>query len=178
MFSASQAQRISVFLVPENSQCKTLAGPSGLEPESQASETCALSSWTMGRSGTDVGARTRIPGLGYRRSVQLNYVRLNGVAGGNRILVDGSTDRRLTTRPRPHLVPGARVERACPAFQTGASTATAFLANLVEEEGIEPPSAGCRPAVLPLNSPASATPPKLGCGLASRTPLSWLMRPA
>lgn len=25
------------------------------------------------------------------------------------------------------------------------------LANLVEEEGIEPPSAGCRPAVLPLN---------------------------
>jgi hypothetical protein len=48
-------------------------------------------------------------------------------------------------------VPGARVERACPAFQTGALTATASLANLVEEEGIEPSFAGCRPAVLPLN---------------------------
>ena len=101
-----------------------------------------------------------------------------GVAGGNRILVDGSTDRRLTTRPRPHLVPGARVERACPAFQTGASTATAFPANLVEEEGVEPPSAGCRPAVLPLNdSPKSRRSAsharlcrrfvELGCGLAS-----------
>ena len=55
------------------------------------------------------------------------------------------------TRPRPRLVPGARVERACPAFQTGALTATASLANLVEEEGIEPSFAGCRPAVLPLN---------------------------
>ena len=29
--------------------------------------------------------------------------------------------------------------------------ATASLANLVEEEGIEPSFAGCRPAVLPLN---------------------------
>ena len=85
-----------------------------------------------------------------------------GVAGGNRILVDGSTDRRLTTRPRPHLAPGARVERAYPAFQTGASTATAFLANLVEEEGIEPSFAGCRPAVLPLDDS-----PNTGCGLAS-----------
>jgi hypothetical protein len=37
------------------------------------------------------------------------------------------------------------------AFQTGALTATASLANLVEEEGIEPSFAGCRPAVLPLN---------------------------
>ena len=35
-------------------------------------------------------------------------------------------------------MPGARVERACPAFQTGALTATASLANLVEEEGFEP----------------------------------------
>jgi hypothetical protein len=60
------------------------------------------------------------------------------------------------------LVPEARVERACPAFQTGALTATASLANLVEEEGIEPSFAGCRPAVLPLNDS-----PKLGCGLAS-----------
>ena len=49
------------------------------------------------------------------------------------------------------LAPGARVERACPAFQTGALTATAPLANLVEEEGVEPSFAGCRPAVLPLN---------------------------
>ena len=40
--------------------------------------------------------------------------------------------------------------------------ATASLANLVEEEGIEPSFAGCRPAVLPLNDS-----PKLGCGLAS-----------
>ena len=48
-------------------------------------------------------------------------------------------------------MPGARVERAFPAFQTGASTASAILANLVEEEGVEPPSTGCRPAVLPLN---------------------------
>ena len=53
-------------------------------------------------------------------------------------------------------MPGARVERACPAFQTGALTATAFLANLVEEEGVEPSFAGCRLAVLPLNdSPVS-----------------------
>ena len=49
------------------------------------------------------------------------------------------------------MVPGARLERACPAFQTGAWTSTASLANLVEEEGIEPSFAGCRPAVLPLN---------------------------
>ena len=48
-------------------------------------------------------------------------------------------------------MPGARVERACPAFQAGALTATASLANLVEEEGLEPSFAGCRPAVLPLN---------------------------
>ena len=48
-------------------------------------------------------------------------------------------------------MPGARVERACPAFQTGALTATASLAKVVEEEGIEPSFAGCRPAVLPLN---------------------------
>lgn len=54
-------------------------------------------------------------------------------------------------RVSKHLVPGARVERACPAFQAGALTATASLANLVEEEGIEPSFAGCRPAVLPLN---------------------------
>jgi hypothetical protein len=44
----------------------------------------------------------------------------------------------VNTRPRSRLVPGARVERACPAFQAGALTATASLANLVEEEGIEP----------------------------------------
>lgn len=31
------------------------------------------------------------------------------------------------------------------------SIATASLTNLVEEEGIEPSSAGCRPAVLPLD---------------------------
>jgi hypothetical protein len=37
------------------------------------------------------------------------------------------------------------------AFQTRALTATAFLAKLVEEEGIEPSFAGCGPAVLPLN---------------------------
>src|SRR5438445_2430685 len=48
------------------------------------------------------------------------------------------------------------------AFQTGALTATASLAKLVEEEGIEPSFAGCRPAVLPLNDS-----PKPGCGLAS-----------
>ena len=35
------------------------------------------------------------------------------------------------------LAPGARVERACPAFQTGALTATASLANLMENEGID-----------------------------------------
>jgi hypothetical protein len=60
-------------------------------------------------------------------------------------------------------VPGARVERACPAFQTGALTATASLAKLVEEEGIEPSFAGCRPAVLPLNDS-----PKLDATLARR----------
>src|SRR5713226_7286591 len=73
--SASQTQRIAVFLVPEIQYSKDLAGPSGLEPESQASETCALSRWTMDRRGTGVGDRTRIPGLGNRRSVQLNYAR-------------------------------------------------------------------------------------------------------
>ena len=59
---------------------QNLAGPSGFEPESQPSEGWALSRWTMDR----------------------NQI---GVAGGNRILVDGSTDRRLSTRPRPHSVP-------------------------------------------------------------------------
>ncbi len=54
-------------------------------------------------------------------------------------------------------MPGARVERACPAFQAGALTATASLANLVEEEGIEPSFAGCRPAVLPLNDSPKMT---------------------
>lgn len=65
------------FRLPRSrtSTFKDLAGPAGLEPESQASETCALSSWTMDRSGTGVGHRTRIPGLGNRRSVQLNYAR-------------------------------------------------------------------------------------------------------
>src|SRR2546428_13918088 len=56
------------------------------------------------------------------------------------------------------LAPGARVERACPAFRTGALTATASLANLVEEEGFEPSLAGCRPAVRPFE----------------RLPLNWL----
>jgi hypothetical protein len=160
--SAFQAQRISVFLVPETLRTSNLGGPSGLEPESQVSETCALSNWTMdrwsGRRYSNPNPRLRKPAL---CPVELRPFGF-GVAGGNRILVDGSTDRRLTTRPRPQLVPGARVARACPAFQTGASTPTAFLANLVEEEGIEPPSAGCRPAVLPLNDS-----PKTGCGLAS-----------
>ena len=59
---------------------QNLAGPSGFEPESQPAEGWALSRWTMDR----------------------NQI---GVAGGNRILVDGSTDRRLSTRPRPHSVP-------------------------------------------------------------------------
>ena len=54
---------------------RDLVGPSGLEPESEASESCALSSWTMDRSGTGVGSRTQIPGLGNRRSVRLNYAR-------------------------------------------------------------------------------------------------------
>jgi hypothetical protein len=75
VISAFQAQRISVFLVPELQFLGELVGPSGLEPESQASETCALSRWTMDRSGTGVGNRTRIPGLGNRRSLQLNYAR-------------------------------------------------------------------------------------------------------
>ena len=57
-------------------------------------------------------------------------------------------------------MPGARVERASlietsSAFQTGASLinerANGLPGELVEEEGIEPSFAGCRPAVLPLN---------------------------
>ena len=73
------------------------------------------------------------------------------MTGENRTLVERSTVARLSHSATATLAPGARVERACPAFQTGALTATATLANLVEEEGIEPSSAGCRPAVLPLN---------------------------
>ena len=57
VISAFQAQRVSVFLVPELQFLGELVGPSGLEPESQASETCALSRWTMDRSGTDWGDR-------------------------------------------------------------------------------------------------------------------------
>src|SRR5713226_1582913 len=74
-------------------------------------------------------------------------------APGSRIELSWSDPQSpaSATRPRSHLAPGARVERACPAFRTGALTATASLANLVEEEGIEPSLAGCRPAVLPLN---------------------------
>ena len=86
---------------------QNLAGPSGFEPESQPSEGWALSRWTMDRNQF-------------------------GVAGGNRILVDGSTDRRLSTRPRPHLVPATSGE-------------------LGGRGGNRTPSAGCRPAVLPLN---------------------------
>ena len=57
--------------------------------------------------------------------------------------------RKLNPRGRFHRPPpnhsatatlGARTSRLCDG-----------LARLVEEEGIEPPSAGCRPAVLPLN---------------------------
>ena len=51
--TASQAQRNTVFLVPEIRLVDDLAGPSGFEPEFQASETCALSRWAMGRS--DIG---------------------------------------------------------------------------------------------------------------------------
>jgi hypothetical protein len=64
--------------------------------------------------------------------------------------VDRSTVCRLSHSATVTLAPGARVERACPAFQTGALTATAFLANLLEEV-IEPSLAGGRPAVLPVN---------------------------
>ena len=96
VISASQAQRISVFLVPEIQFLEDLVGPSGLEPESQASETCALSSWTMDRSGTGVGNRTRIPGLGNRRSVQLNYARSGW--GGRR----KSNPRGRFHRPPPN----------------------------------------------------------------------------
>src|SRR5579862_7172704 len=48
---------------------QNLAGPSGVEPESQASETCALSTlddrpdWTIGRRGTGGRNRTGISSL-------------------------------------------------------------------------------------------------------------------
>ena len=47
---------------------------------------------------------------------------------------------------------------------------TASLANLVEEEGIEPSFAGCRPAVLPLND----SPMKLVAYHATALPLSYI----
>ena len=86
------------FRLPRSrtSTFQELVGPSGLEPESQASETCALSSWTMDRSGTGVGNRTRIPGLGNRRSVQLNYARSGW--GGRR----KSNPRGRFHRPPPN----------------------------------------------------------------------------
>jgi hypothetical protein len=73
------------------------------------------------------------------------------VTGENRTLVDGATTRRSATELRPQLAPGARVERACLAFQASALTATASLADLVEERRIELRLLGCRPSVLPLS---------------------------
>jgi hypothetical protein len=75
----------------------------------------------------------------------------SGVTGENRTLVDGATTRRSATELRPQLAPGARVERACLAFQASALTATASLAELVEERRIELRLLGCRPSVLPLS---------------------------
>ena len=100
------------FRLPRSRTSNALAGPSGVEPEFQVSETCALSRLD------DRPAWNRRPDSNRHFFVRteafypLNDARVIGVAGGNRILVDGSTDRRLTTRPRPHLLPGARVERA------------------------------------------------------------------
>src|SRR5713226_9951329 len=93
-------------------------------------------------------------------------------APGSRIELSWSDPQShaSATRPRSHLAPGARVERACPAFQTGALTATAFLANLVEEEGVEPSLAGCRPAVLPLDD----SPKNFGAGGDNRNLFSGL----
>ncbi len=75
------------------------------------------------------------------------------MTGENRTLVDGATTRRSATELRPQLAPGARVERACLAFQASALTATASLADLVEERRIELRLLGCRPSVLPLSLP-------------------------
>ena len=106
---------------------QNLAGPSGFEPESQPSEGWALSRWTMDRNRF-------------------------GVAGGNRILVDGSTDRRLSTRPRPHLVPatpgelGGRGGNRTPICWLQASRpAVERLPQFLEPEGVvETPTSALR----------------------------------
>ena len=75
-----------------------------------------------------------------------------GVAGGNRILVDGSTDRRLSTRPRPHSVPatpgelGGRGGNRTPICWLQASRpAVERLPQFLEPEGVvETPTSALR----------------------------------
>jgi hypothetical protein len=87
----------------------------------------------------------------------LNYARSqNGVTGENRTLVERSTVARLSHSATATL--GARsTSRTClSGFSDRRFDRNGLPGELVEEEGIEPSFAGCRPAVLPLNdSPSS-----------------------
>jgi hypothetical protein len=65
--------------------------------------------------------------------------------------VEPSASAIRTQRIAVFLIPGTTRPRAHWLSEASQRLATASPTNMVEEEGIEPPSAGCRPAVLPLN---------------------------
>jgi hypothetical protein len=94
--------------------------------------------------GADSNCRSR---LQRPASWPLNDLPVSGVTGENRTLVERSTVARLSHSATVTL--GARsTSRTCSAhwtrsaFQTTALTATASLAKLVEEEGVEPSDRG------------------------------------
>jgi hypothetical protein len=110
--SCSRSMSASATLV---SAVKNLAGPSGVEPEFQASETCALSRLD------DRPAWNRRPDSNRHFFVRteafypLNDARLIGVAGENRTLVDWFTASRLNHSAT--ATSGARsTSRTCFAF--------------------------------------------------------------
>ena len=135
----------SVLCVPGAADPRNfkLDGPSGLEPESQASEACALSPWAMDRS-TKVGQVSNLRRV-LNPPLQRDYKSRAGCKPAP--LFSWGGRRKSNPRERLHRPPPSHSATATP----GARSATAILANLVEEEGIEPPSADCRSAVLPLN---------------------------
>jgi hypothetical protein len=115
--------RTQCFCAPNAEDCRfpcsrtsnPLAGPSGVEPESQASETCALSRLD------DRPAWNRRPDSNRHFFVRteafypLNDARLIGVAGENRTLVDWFTASRLNHSAT--ATSGARsTSRTCFAF--------------------------------------------------------------
>ena len=136
----------------DDGRVKNLAGGAGFEPTMAESKSAAFPFW-LSPSGWDAGHRA-VP-------VELRpNVLHHGVTGENRTLVDRSTVCRLSRSATVTL--GARgTSRTClSGFSDRRLDRNGLPGELVEEEGREPSSL------------------RTGCGLAGRTPLAWLMRPA